>query len=53
VQANDVRGPLRRVIHRAALGLFSALLALAIGLSIVSFLTACKCMEPFVPKSSP
>ncbi len=51
MKANDVRGPLRRVMHRVALGLFSGLLALAISLSIVSFLTACKCMEPFVPKS--
>ena len=31
--------------------IFAGLLALAIGVSIVSFLTACKCLEPFVPKS--
>jgi hypothetical protein len=47
----NTRGPLRRLVRRVALGFFSGFLALALCLSIVSFLTACKCMEPFVPKS--
>lgn len=42
---------LRRLVRPAALGIFSGLLALALGVAIVSFLTACKCMEPFVPRS--
>jgi hypothetical protein len=42
---------LRRIFRPVGFGLFSGALALAIGIAILSFLTACKCMEPFVPKS--
>jgi hypothetical protein len=49
-QQND-RRLLRRVLRPLGLGFFSGLLALAIGIAVMSFLTACKCMEPFVPKS--
>ena len=45
------RDALRRFLRPIAIGSFSGLLALAISIAIVSFLTACKCMEPFVPKS--
>ncbi len=42
---------IRRVFRPLALGFFSGLLALALTIAALSFLTACQCMEPFVPKS--
>ncbi len=41
----------RRIFRLVGAGFFTGLLVFAISIAIVSFLTACACMEPFVPKS--